>query len=284
MEIEAYLKQAIERKASDVHLVSGAQPALRIDTELVKLDEPKIESIELEKAVSELLGEQAFAAFAQTKDKDISRQVLDFNFRINLHYQRGQLVLNARLIPFVVPTPEQVDFSEVLYNLTRLRDGLVLITGPSGAGKSTTLATMIDIMNHERRSHIITIEDPIEYVFTDAQSIVEQREIGQDTMGFAVALRSALRQDPNIIMVGEMRDLETINAALTAAETGHLVLSTLHTMSAADSISRVIDAFPAHQQNQVLTQLSLSLRGGGGATNFPPHGRRFMRGARNFGQ
>jgi len=163
-------------------------------------------------------------------------------------------------VPKVIPGPEELGFDEIIYKITHLKDGLILVTGPSGSGKSTTLACMINIINKERRSHIVTIEDPVEYLFTEEQSIIEQRELGYDTKSFASALKYALRQDPNIIMLGEMRDAETIAAALTAAETGHLVISTLHTSTAAETISRIVDVFPAHQQQQILNQLASTLR------------------------
>jgi twitching motility protein PilT len=177
-----------------------------------------------------------------------------------LHYQEGKIALTARLIPKNILAPDELMFDEIIYKLTHLKDGLILVTGPSGSGKSTTLACMVNIINKERRSHIITIEDPIEYLFIEEQSIIEQRELGHDTESYASALKYALRQDPNIIMLGEMRDQETIAAALTAAETGHLVFSTLHTSTASETISRIVDAFPAHQQQQILNQLASSLR------------------------
>ena len=159
-----------------------------------------------------------------------------------------------------MPTPDELRFTEVLYNLTHLRDGFVLVVGPSGSGKSSTLAAMINIINNERKAHIITIEDPIEFLFKEEQSIIEQRELGVDTYSFAGALRAALRQDPNVIMVGEMRDIETVSAAITAAETGHLILSTLHTSTAPETIQRIVDFYPADKQNQILSQLASNLR------------------------
>ncbi|MCX6796767.1 MAG: PilT/PilU family type 4a pilus ATPase [Candidatus Falkowbacteria bacterium] len=190
----------------------------------------------------------------------MSLEFHDNRFRINLHFQEGRVGLSARLVPMRIPMPEEIDLDETIYRLTHLKDGLILVTGPSGAGKSTTLAVMIDIINAERQAHVITIEDPIEYTFVEKQSIIEQRQLGRDTRSFAQALKSALRQDPNVIMVGEMRDLETINAALTAAKTGHLVLSTLHTSSAAETVERIVDYYPVQNQQQIASQLASVLR------------------------
>jgi twitching motility protein PilT len=260
MDISYYFQQAIERGASDLHLAAGSVPALRIAGELIKLNHGIIENKELEKAVFSLINEKTKERFRRKRELDISQEFFGARFRINLHYQEGKIGLTARLVPKFVPKPEELEFNEIIYKLTHLRDGLILVTGPSGCGKSTTLAAMIDIINQERRAHIITIEDPIEYLFEEKQSIVEQRELGHDTKTFAGALKYALRQDPNVIMVGEMRDLETIAAAITAAETGHLVMSTLHTPTAPEVIERIVDVFPAHQQQQILNQLASVLR------------------------
>jgi twitching motility protein PilT len=260
MNLESYFKIAIDKNASDLHLVAGCPPTLRIDGDLVKINNENIENKDLESNSKELVGSDSWKKFLINKDLDFSKNFFGSRFRINLHFQEGQLGLSARFIPLEIPRPEEIGFNETIYNLTHIKDGLVLVTGPSGSGKSTTLAAMINIINRERRAHIITIEDPIEFIFKEEQSIIEQRELGTDTTSFADALKYALRQDPNVIMVGEMRDLETISAALTAAETGHLVLSTLHTSSAPETIARIVDVFPAHQQQQVLIQLSSTLR------------------------
>ncbi len=260
MDISNYFKQAIERKASDLHLAGGSVPALRINKELVKLNHAPIDGDELKKSIYSLINKKTQERFRRKRELDISKEFFGCRFRINLHYQEGKIGLTARLVPNFISKPEDIGFSEIIYKLTHLQDGLILVTGPSGSGKSTTLASMIDIINKERKAHIITIEDPIEYLFEEKQSIIEQRELGQDTKSFAEALKHALRQDPNVIMVGEMRDIETVSAAITAAETGHLVISTLHTPSAAETIARVIDIYPHHQQQQILNQLSYVLR------------------------
>ena len=261
MDISAYFKIATKKNASDLHLVAGSVPALRIGGDLIKIDENKIDNNELKEAIKVLIGEKSWARFKRKLEMDISREFFGARFRVNLHYQEGKIALSARVIPSDAPEPSQINFSEIIYRMTHLRDGLILVTGPSGSGKSTTLAVMLNIINKERRAHIITIEDPIEYLFKEDQSIIEQRELGKDTKSFASALKYALRQDPNIIMVGEMRDTETISSALTAAETGHLVISTLHTSTAPETIARIVDVFPSHQHEQILNLLSSTLRG-----------------------
>jgi twitching motility protein PilT len=260
MEFQEYFKLAIERKASDLHLITGNKPSLRIDGELSAISDEVISEKFLEEALVNVLDAGRLREFHETKELDFSYEVLEHRFRINLHYQEGAIGLAARLIQSDAPKPGEVGFTDAIMNLTRLKDGLILVTGPSGVGKSTTLAAMVGVINSSRSSHIITIEDPIEYVFKDALSIVEQREVGSDTLSFANALKRVLRQDPNVIMIGEMRDTETIAAALTAAETGHLVLSTLHTNSAPEAIARIIDSFPSYRRQQVLSQLSMALR------------------------
>lgn len=260
MDVSYYFKKAIEMGASDLHLVEGSCPSLRISGELIKIEDKPVPYGQLKYAVFNILEKHEKERLERKLDLDVSQSFFDTRFRVNFHYQGGKIALAARLIPTEIPKPEDIGFNEVIYKLTHLKDGLILVTGPSGVGKSTTLATMIDIINSERRSHIITIEDPIEYLFQDKQSIVEQRQIGQDTRSFADALKYALRQDPNVIMVGEMRDMETISAALTAAKTGHLVLSTLHTTNAAETVERVVDLFPPQSQHQIASQLSVVLR------------------------
>ena len=260
MDLGYYFKLAIDKKASDLHLVEGSAPSLRIAGELVKIEEKPIPFGELKFAIFNSLDKDTKERFKEEKDLDLSLEFHENRFRVNLHFQESRVGLSARLVPIKIPHPEEIDLNETVYKLTHLRDGLIIVAGPSGVGKSTTLAVMIDIINTERRAHIITIEDPIEYTFQDKQSIIEQRQLGRDTKSFAIALRSALRQDPNVIMVGEMRDLETINAALMAAKTGHLVLSTLHTSSAAETIERIVDYYPTQNQQQIANQLSTVLR------------------------
>lgn len=260
MKLDKYFKLAIEKKASDLHLVGGAFPTLRIFGELTAIDKTPLSSVELTALIAELLNKEQAQRFEKERELDLAYSYDSWRFRINLHFQRGVMGLSARLIPKKIPEPAELGFNETLFELTRLNSGLILVTGPSGCGKSTTLAAMIETMNKERRAHVITIEDPIEFTYTDAQSLIEQREVGIDTHSFAGALKYVLRQDPNVILVGEMRDLETIQAALTAAETGHLVLSTLHTQNAALTVERIIDMFEGARQKQVLLQLAGSLR------------------------
>lgn len=261
MNLAAYFKTAIERNASDLHLVEGSRPSLRIYGELIKIEDDPIPFGELRYAIFNAVDKHTRDRFVEERDIDLSMDFFDNRFRVNIHYQEGKIGLAARLVPNEIPGPDEINLDEIIYKMTHIKDGLILVTGPSGAGKSTTLASMIDIINAERRSHILTIEDPIEYTFFERQSIIEQRQLGRDTKSFATALKYALRQDPNVIMVGEMRDLDTINAALTAAKTGHLVLSTLHTSTAAETIERIVDFYPAQYQNQIAHQLATVLRG-----------------------
>lgn len=260
MNLEDYFAIAVKKGAADVHLAAGSNPALRIGEDLVKIDDTVLDDKQLSKAIFDILNEEQKKKLETNKDIDFSRQVDGARFRINVHYQEGKIGLTGRLVPMHIPRPDELQFDEILYKLTHLRDGLVLVVGPSGNGKSSTLAAMIDIINAERKSHVVTIEDPIEFMFEEKQSIIEQRELGSDTHSFADALRSALRQDPNVIMVGEMRDLDTVSAAITAAETGHLILSTLHTSTAPETVQRIVDFYPAEKQPQILNQLASNLR------------------------
>jgi len=260
MNLKQLFSQTLKDGASDLHLVVGEKPTLRIHGQLKELNLPPLEDAEMQEAIKGILNSEQLARFLKEQDLDVAYAIDDARFRLNLHTQRGNWAIAARLIPTDIPTPESIGFNETLYGLTHLHQGLVLVTGPTGSGKSTTLAVMINIINQERRSHIITIEDPVEFVYTKKQSLIEQREVSKDTPSFNHALKYVLRQDPNIILIGEMRDLETIEAALTAAETGHLVLSTLHTPSAAETVERIIGGFPANQQQQILVQLAGSLK------------------------
>lgn len=260
MDLRYYFKKAIEKNASDLHLIEGGVPSLRIDGELIKLNEDPLPTGELRYAVMQMISKKHKEEFEESKDLDATIEFYKHRFRLNFHSQRGLVGLAARLIPVKIPGAKEIGLSDTIIKTTNLNDGLILVTGPSGVGKSTTLASMLDIINANRTSHIITIEDPIEYLFTDKKGIVEQREIGIDTSSFSSALRHVLRQDPNVIMVGEMRDHEAVTAVLAAAKTGHLVLSTLHTSSAMETVERIVDFFPAHFQRQIFHQLASTLR------------------------
>ncbi|OGH92483.1 MAG: hypothetical protein A2534_04085 [Candidatus Magasanikbacteria bacterium RIFOXYD2_FULL_39_9] len=259
--LDAYFKEAIKQEASDLHLIGGELPMIRIEGELKEIDDKPLDNKELLGEIFGLLSKEQQEKYTQEKELDISYATGDVRFRVNLHQQFDNVGLSARVIPVEIPTPEELHFEPMLLEMTKLLDGLVLITGPTGCGKTTTIASMIEEINKTRKTHVITIEDPIEFVFKDKQSLIEQREVGTDTNSFANALKYVLRQDPNVIFVGEMRDPETIATALTAAETGHLVFSTLHTPTAAEAVERIVDVFEGSKQKQVLIQLSAVLRG-----------------------
>ena len=255
-----YFQQSIDQKASDLHLIAGRSAILRIDGELEKASEEIINTVDIEKWAREVLSDEKWQHFQNERDIDFAHQLNGARFRVNLHFQNKELGVACRVINNSIPSFDDLGLSEAVQSLTNLCNGLIILTGPTGSGKSTTLAAMITEISKNRRAHILTIEDPVEYIFQENASIIEQREVGRDTPSFAKSLKYAMRQDPNVIMVGEMRDLETIAAALTAAETGHLVLSTLHTSSAAETVERIVDVFPPHQQKQILIQLASSLR------------------------
>jgi len=260
-QLKKFLGIALERGSSDLHISVGQPPTLRISRVLTSLEkEEPLTAEAVEEMAFSLMNEQQKEKFLREKEIDFSG---DFNgqmrFRANLFIERGRISLALRLIPSKIRTIEELGLPFVLHKISEAWQGFVLVTGASSQGKSTTLAALIDEINHRTRKHIITIEDPIEYVFTDDKCLIHQREVGADVLSFARGLRSALREDPDVIMVGEMRDLETISTAITAAETGHLVLATLHTNSASQTIHRIIDAFPPYQQNQIRAQLSGSL-------------------------
>jgi len=214
---------------------------------------------DMEKIVDSLTTEEEKKRFLATRELDIGCAIDNFRYRINLHFEKNNIGLVARVISDKMPSLEEIGIPKIIYNLLDLKQGLILVTGPTGCGKSTTLAAMIDYINNNRFCNIITFEDPIEYLFKPKKSVIVQRQLGTDMLSFASGLKHALRQDPNVIMVGEMRDLDTIAATITLAETGHLVLATLHTYSAAQTIDRIIDIFPPHQQTQVRMQLSMTL-------------------------
>ncbi|MDR5695474.1 MAG: type IV pilus twitching motility protein PilT [Armatimonadota bacterium] len=262
MDITELLLLVKERNASDLHLTVGAPPILRIDGKLTKLDHPPLTREQIHAMLYEVLTDDQKAKFEETHDLDFSLDLAQVaRFRVNLFMTRLGEAAAFRLIPSRIKSLEELGLPPVLAELAMKDRGLILITGPTGSGKTTTLAAIIDYMNDHRYDHIITIEDPIEFVHQHRNCLINQREVGPHTRSFANALRAALREDPDVILVGEMRDLETISLALTAAETGHLVLATLHTNSAAQTINRIIDVFPPHQQEQVRVQLSETILG-----------------------
>jgi len=261
MNIKQFFKDAIKEEASDLHLVGNELPMIRIEGELKEIGEKPLNAKELETAIfEEMLSKEQKAKFEEEKELDFSYAQDEMRFRVNLHQQNDVIGLSARLIPSQIPSPEDLRFEPALLNIPEMLDGLVLVTGPTGCGKSTTIAAIIEQINKNRKAHIVTVEDPMEFAFEDKKSLIEQREVGTDTKSFANALKHVLRQDPNVILVGEMRDPETIATVLTAAETGHLVLSTLHTSSAAEAVERIVDVFDGSKQKQVLIQLSSVLR------------------------
>lgn len=262
LSLEKLLIWAGEQRASDIHLTVESPPVLRIDGSLVRLEQEKLSPEDLEQFALSLMTMEQSQRFKEQGELDFSYSLPGVGrYRLNAFRQRGSVGIVIRLIPFVIPTPEALGLPPVSIDLARLAKGLVLVTGPTGSGKSTTLAALIDYINRMRSCHIVTIEDPIEYLHRHQKSLVNQREVGNDTYSFANALRSVLRQDPDVILVGEMRDLETISTAITAAETGHLVFSTLHTNDSTQAIDRIIDVFPPHQQQQIKVQLAAVLQG-----------------------
>ncbi len=262
MDITDLLVMTKERGASDLHITSGAPPTLRIHGRLVRLDHATYSREQVHTLLYDILTDEQKARFEEAHDLDFSLELLGVGrFRVNAFMQRLGEGMVMRLIPSRIQTLDDLAMPPVLKDLSLKSKGLVLVTGPTGSGKSTTLAAMVDHMNEHREEHVITIEDPIEFVHSPRRCNINQREVGAHTRSFAAALRGALREDPDVVLVGEMRDLETIALAITAAETGHLVLATLHTNSAAQTISRVVDVFPPHQQEQIRVQLSEALLG-----------------------
>lgn len=261
MKLVDILKAAFESDASDVHLVAGHPPVMRVHTVITPMNFPVITPDLAKGFFEQMAPKEALAKFEQVKDADFSFYSEGLaRYRVNAHMQRSALAMALRVVKTKVPPLEKLTLPEVIARLTYLPRGLVLVTGDTGSGKSTTLAAMIQAMNDRYAKHIITLEDPVEYVFKSQQCLIEQRELGADMPTFASALKHALRQDPDIILVGEMRDLETTQLAITAAETGHLVLSTLHTCSAAQTVERIIDMYPANQQNQIRSMLANTLQ------------------------
>jgi len=257
------LLAAAQQNASDLHLGVGRYPTLRIDGNLVPLEQELVLTPEAtQDLIFGLLTPEQKEIFLKEKELDFAYSFEDkARFRVNVYYQRGYVAAALRLIPSQIKTVEELNLPPQLHDFAKLSQGFVLVVGPAGHGKSTTLAAMLDEINHNRNEHIITVEDPIEYIFTQDKCIVSQREVRIDTSDFHRALKSILRQDPDVMMIGEMRDPESIATALTAAETGHLVFSTLHTNSASQTIDRIIDSFPAEQQGQISSQLAATLVG-----------------------
>lgn len=262
VDVNELLISAYKNEASDLHVTVNSPPIYRINGQLISFEKQLLSSEDTLKMAKGLMKSDDWDHFLERGEFDFSYSIRDVaRFRVNAFRQRGEVSFVARVIPTDVPTLEQLAMPATLKQLAEKSQGLVLVTGPTGSGKTTTLAAMIDYMNEHESKHIITLEDPIEYLHTHKMSIVHQREVGLDTKQFANGLRAALRQDPDVILVGEMRDLETISTAITAAETGHLVLATLHTNSAAQTINRIIDVFPPYQQSQVRIQLASVLEG-----------------------
>lgn len=256
-QIETVLKFAVDNKASDVHLISDVPPKVRINGELLTvagLEDVKGEAV-VEMVLS-LLDEKQLEKFKEEKELDFSFEAVDTRFRANVYFQKNKAACALRLISSKIPSFEELSIPEVLKGFAKYKQGFILVTGPTGHGKSTTVAAILEEINKTRGGHILTIEDPVEYLFKPDKAIISQREMGEDSNSFNLSLRSCLRQDPNVVFVGEMRDLESISSALTVAETGHLVFSVLHTNSASQTIDRIVDVFPAGSKDQIRTQLS----------------------------
>lgn len=261
-DLDELLTKAFTDEASDLHMSVKSPPIYRINGKLVPYGNTRLTKEETERMAKSLVRPEQWEELLERGELDFSYSIEHIaRFRLNVYHQRGQISFVARVIPTEIPTIEQLNMPMILQELAKKPQGLILVTGPTGSGKSTTLAAMIDYINRNDAKHIITLEDPIEYMHEHRKSLINQREVGSDTQNFTNGLRAALRQDPDIILVGEMRDLETISTAITAAETGHLVLATLHTSSAAQTIDRIIDVFPPHQQAQIRIQLAAVLEG-----------------------
>lgn len=258
--IEELMKIASNQKASDVHITVGVPPKMRLNGELINMDFPILMSSDTDSIISKIMNQRQMSCYEEKGEVDFSFSIPNIGrCRANVFKQRGSMAAALRLISNTIPTPEELGLPKSIVDLYQKRRGLILVTGPTGSGKSTTLASLINLVNESTNSHVITLEDPIEYLHHHKKGMINQREIGLDTKSYADALRAALREDPDVILVGEMRDLETISIAITAAETGHLVLSSLHTIGAVSTIDRVIDVFPPHQQQQIRVQLATVL-------------------------
>ena len=259
--IDKLLQELMERGASDLHIVDGSPPTIRVDGEIEALDYEPLTPQQTQSLVYSLLTEKQKAKFEATNELDLGFGIKGIGrIRMNVYRQRGAVCAALRAIPYEFMSFEELGLPPVIYQVVKMRTGLILVTGPTGCGKSTTLASIINYLNEHRTSHIVTIEDPIEYVHQHKKCVVSQREVGSDTETFGASLKHIMRQDPDIILIGEMRDLETIEAALTVSETGHLVFATLHTPDAVQSVNRIIDVFPPHQQPQIRSQLSFVLQ------------------------
>ena len=261
MGIVSLLSETIAVGASDLHLAAGHPPLVRVDGVLRPLNATELTPSSVDVLAREVVPAGRWKTFLDAQELDFGFEEGEHRYRVNAHIERGNVAVAIRVIPLAIPTIADLGIPENVVALSHAQNGIVLVTGQSGAGKSTTIASLLEDINQNESVHILTLEDPIEFVFPRAKGLVKQREVGTDTHSFADGLRHALRQDPDIIMVGEMRDPETMAAALTLAETGHLVFSTLHTNDAAQSMHRIVDAFPAHQQDQIRSQLALTLRG-----------------------
>lgn len=262
MDLNAILTKTVNAGASDLHICAGVPPVIRLHGDLINLDEPILTPHDCVELAKQCLNSRLYETFLEEGEVDSSYSLPGVaRFRVNVFKQRGTCAIAFRTIPQEIPKIEDLGLPGLVYDLSLKQRGLILITGPTGHGKSTTLAAMINYINSKRRCHIVTIEDPIEFLHRHNKSVINQREIGADTKNYANSLRAVLREDPDVILIGEMRDQETIATALTAAETGHLVLSTLHTIGSAKTIDRIIDVFPPYQQAQIRTQLSTVLQG-----------------------
>ena len=261
IDVKEMLAIAIEHNASDVHVNVSMPPVMRVDTDLIVMDLPVVDNDTAREMVLSIVGPEKYKRFETNRDIDFSTKTEDGSrFRVNAHYQRDTVAISFRVIANQIPVIDDLNLPDIVKDLTDLPRGLVVVTGHTGSGKSTTLASMIGVINQKYKKRIITLEDPVEYAFENVNCMVEQREIGMDCPDFASGLRHVLRQDPDIILVGEMRDLETTSSTITAAETGHLVLSTLHTVNASQTVERIIDIYPATQQNQIRAMLSNTLQ------------------------
>lgn len=260
MKIEDLLEVTVREKASDLHLVAGLPPVLRINGVLMPIPESgPLTKEQVKELIFATLSDEQKEILLVNKELDFSFDYKNGRFRVNAYHQKGTLAGAFRLLPLKIPTIEELNLPEICHEFTSLKQGFILVTGPTGHGKSTTLAAIIEEINQTRAVHIVTIEDPIEYIFSPKKGIISQREIRLDTHSWQIALRSCLREDPDVVMIGEMRDYETIASALTITETGHLVFATLHTNSAAQSVDRIVDVFPEYQQPQIRLQLSNTL-------------------------